>query len=55
MDSENEDDGDVEGVEIEEDFFSNPYIFDPVLPANTPLASDVQGAEGTDKVSFLVY
>jgi hypothetical protein len=52
MDSENVDDEDAEGVEIEEDFFSNPYIFDPVLLPNTPLARDVQGAEG--KILLLV-
>jgi hypothetical protein len=41
-----EEEEDTEGVPVEKDFLSNPYVFDPVLPTGTPLAPDVQGATG---------
>ena len=48
---ENQDEGEqyveeMEGIEIEKDFFSNPYVFDPVISEDVPVAFDVQGSLG---------
>ncbi len=51
MESDEEDE--AEGIEIEDDFFSNPYILDPVLDPNLPLAHDVQGAAGNQFIIIL--
>ena len=51
---ENQDEGEqyveeMEGIEIEKDFFSNPYVFDPVISEDVPVAFDVQGSLGKNK------
>jgi hypothetical protein len=36
----------IDGDDVEENFFSDPFFYDPVLPAGAKVAFDVQGAEG---------
>ena len=42
---------DGEGVEVDNNFLSNPYMFDPVLEEGAPVHFDVQGSTGI-KFSF---
>ncbi len=34
----------IDGDNVEENFFSDPFFYDPVLPAGAKVAFDVQGA-----------
>jgi hypothetical protein len=36
----------IDGIEVEENFFSDPFFYDPVIPAGAKVAFDVQGAQG---------
>jgi hypothetical protein len=44
--SDDEDVGMCQGGEVQGDFFSNPYIHDPVLEEGDVVAFDVQGSQG---------
>ena len=35
-----------EGVEVDKNFLSNPYMFDPVIEEGAPVHFDVQGSTG---------
>jgi hypothetical protein len=43
----------VEGIEVENDFFDNPYKFDPVLSEGDVLPPDVQGSLGNNLTQCL--
>jgi hypothetical protein len=43
------------GIQVEMDFFANPYIHDPVLGEEDIVAFDVQGSKGTNIPSLISY
>lgn len=51
--TDSDDNVDEMGLEIEDDYFSNPYVFDPVITEDTPIAADVQGSKGNRKTIFM--
>ena len=53
---EDEDEDEVEeGIEIETEFFSNSYVFDPIISEDGPVAFDVQGSLGKNSFPILFF
>jgi hypothetical protein len=44
-----------DGIQVEMDFFANPYIHDPVLGEEDIVPFDVQGSKGTNIPSLISY